>query len=359
MKKILIILGILILILGASVGGVFVYYNNTLKETHGNSNEPVTLIINQGTSSKGVIDIIYNAGLLKNKYVGYVYIKQHNINNLQAGEYEVNKGMTFTEILEKISSGETVDRSFSVTFVEGKRLTYFVNVISKNFPYTEEEIHDLLENKDYLQSLIDKHWFLTDEILNDKLYYALEGYLYPSTYYFDVDTSLEDIIDKLLSQMGKELSNYKDEIENSEYTVHELLTMASIVELEAGINVASYRPGVAGVFYNRLNSNQSLGSDVTTYYAAQIDMGERDLYQYEIDDINDYNTRPLSKIGLPVGPISNPSASSIKAAIEPEENDYFFFVADIKGTVHFTKTNAEHEAKIAELKRDGLWYVYS
>lgn len=357
MKKILIILGILILIIGIGIGCLYGYYNNSLKETYGNEEENVTLIINQGTSSKGVVDIVYNAGLLKNKYVGYVYIKLHNINNLQAGEYQVNKAMNFTEILDKISSGEVVDNSISITFVEGKRLTYFVSQISKKFPYTEEEIMKRLEDKDYLQSLIDKYWFLTDEILNDKLYYALEGYLYPSTYYFKEDASLEDIIDRLLSQTGKELSNYKTEIANSDYTIHEILTMASIVELEAGID--KYRAGVAGVFYNRLNNNQSLGSDVTTYYAAKIDMGERDLYQYEIDDINDYNTRPLSKIGLPVGPISNPGIASIKAAIEPEDSNYLFFVADKNGNIYFSATNYEHETTIARLKEEGLWYVYS
>lgn len=357
MKKVLIILGIFILIIGIGIGSLYIYYNNSLKETYGNEDENVTLIINQGTSSKGVVDIVYNAGLLKNKYVGYIYIKLHNINNLQAGEYQVNKAMNFTEILDKISSGEVVDNSITVTFVEGKRLTYFVSQIAKKFPYTEEEIMNKLEDKDYLQSLIEKHWFLTDEILNDKLYYALEGYLYPSTYYFKEDASLEDIIDRLLSQTGKELSNYKTEIANSNYTVHELLTMASIVELEAGVD--KYRSGVAGVFYNRLNNNQSLGSDVTTYYAAKIEMGERDLYQYEIDAINDYNTRPLSKIGLPVGPIANPGIASIKAAIEPEDSNYLFFVADKNGVIYFSATNYEHETTIARLKEEGLWYVYS
>lgn len=357
MKKILIILGILILILGIGVGCVIGYYNSSLKATFGKEDEIVKIEVNQGTSSKSVVDLIYNAGLLKNKYVGYAYIKLHKVNNLQAGNYTVNKSMTFEEILNKIIAGEVDDNSVSVTFVEGKRLTYFAKQISKSFPYTEKEIMALLEDKEYLAKLIDKYWFLTDEILNDKLYYALEGYLYPSTYYFKEDASIEDIIDKLLTQTGNELAKYKEEIENSDYTVHEILTMASIVELEAV--TPEDRKGVAGVFYNRLNNNQSLGSDVTTYYAAKIEMGDRELYQYEIDDINDYNTRPLGKIGLPIGPICNPSVASIVAAIEPKNSNYLFFVADRNRKIYFSATNYEHETTIATLKEQGLWYEYS
>ena len=133
--------------------------------------------------------------------------------------------------------------------------------------------------------------------------------------------------------------------------------MASIVELE-GAN-SDDRKGVAGVFYNRLQNDWALGSDVTTYYAEQIEMSDRDLYQAELDEVNDYNTRPAAMAGkLPVGPICNPGVESLKAAIDPEEHDYFFFVADKYKKTYFTKTNNEHIAIINKLKREGLWYVY-
>ena len=80
---------------------------------------------------------------------------------------------------------------------------------------------------------------------------------------------------------------------------------------------------------------------------------------YEIDEVNHYNTRPAAMAGkLPVGPICSPSKDSISATVKPTKHDYYFFVADKTGMTHFTKTNAEHNAKIAELKNDGLWYVY-
>jgi UPF0755 protein len=276
---------------------------------------------------------------------------------MQAGNYELNNGMSLEEILTKINNGEVVDNSITVTFVEGKRITNYVKVINKKFGYSEDEILKVLSDKAYLQELIDKYWFLTEDILNDKLYYALEGYLAPNTYFFDKEASVKQIVEKLLSTTEVELNKVKDEIENSKYSVHQMLTMASIVELE-GAN-SNDRKGVAGVFYNRLQSGWSLGSDVTTYYAEQIEMSDRDLYQAELDEANDYNTRSVTMAGkLPVGPICNPGTESLKAAIQPEEHDYFYFVADKYKKTYFSKTNSEHVTIINKLKKDGLWYTY-
>ena len=132
---------------------------------------------------------------------------------------------------------------------------------------------------------------------------------------------------------------------------------ALVVETE-GLNDEG-RKNVASVFYNRLDLGMSLGSDVTTYYAAGIDMGERDLYQAEIDAVNAYNTRPGAMAGkLPIGAICNPSISSIEAAVKPNKTSYLYFVADKNGKVYFTKTLAEHNQIINELKTEGLWFTY-
>ena len=125
-----------------------------------------------------------------------------------------------------------------------------------------------------------------------------------------------------------------------------------------GVNVSD-RFDVSGVFYNRLNSGWSLGSDVTTYYASKVDMNERDLYKSELDECNNYNTRNSCMSGkLPVSPICNPGIESIKAAINPNQHNYYFFVADKNKKTYFTKTNAEHLQMIASLQSQGLWYEY-
>lgn len=130
----------------------------------------------------------------------------------------------------------------------------------------------------------------------------------------------------MLDEMDNKLTPYKDKIENSNYTVHELLTLASIVEQEGPSGTDRY--GIAGVFTNRLNDGWSLGSCVTTYYAAKVNLGEA-LYQKDIDDCtNKYNTRCMTYIGLPVGPICNPSIDSIVSSLNPTKHNYYYFEAD-------------------------------
>ena len=161
----------------------------------------------------------------------------------------------------------------------------------------------------------------------------------------------------MLDQESEILDVYKASIDKSELSIHKIITLASIAELEG--NSLNNRKNIVGVFYNRLNNGMSLGSDVTTYYAIGVDMSERDLYQSEIDDVNAYNTRSPQAGGMiPVGPICNPSYESIDATINYNENDYFFFVADKNNNVYFSKTNSEHQEIINRLISEGLWYTY-
>jgi UPF0755 protein len=112
---------------------------------------------------------------------------------------------------------------------------------------------------------------------------------------------------------------------------------------------------IVGIFQNRLASGMNMGSDVTTYYALQKSMKE-DLTAQEIATVNPYNTRGGNMIGkMPVGPICNPNTSSIEASVKPTESDYYFFVADKYGNIFYTKTNAEHNKKVAEIKANGDW----
>ena len=160
----------------------------------------------------------------------------------------------------------------------------------------------------------------------------------------------------MISHTGKKLDKYQDQIKKSGYSVHQIMTMASIVELE-GIDKNS-RKDISGVFYNRLNNKMSLGSDVTSYYGVKKDMTS-DIKQSELDSINGYNTRVSSMAGnLPVGPICNPSLVSIEAALKPSKHDYLYFVADKNGKVYLTKSYATHNKVIADLKNKGLWFEW-
>ena len=179
-----------------------------------------------------------------------------------------------------------------------------------------------------------------------------------NTYSFEnAQVGVKTIFEKMLDKMDEILTKNKSKIQNSRLTVHQLLTMASIVELEG--NSKENRPQVANVMYNRIANNMPLGSDVTTYYAIKVDMGERDLYAKEINTYNAYNTRGPNMEGkLPVGPIANSSQESIEAVLNPTKEKYLYFVADKNGEIYFTNTYEEHQQKINELKKKGLWYEY-
>ena len=211
-------------------------------------------------------------------------------------------------------------------------------------------------NKKFIDKKIAEYWFLTDSIKNSKIYYPLEGYLFPDTYAFlNKDVSCEEIVDTMLREMGKKLDLYKEQINNSEYNIHELITLASIVELEGAS--ADDRAGVAGVFYNRLKDGWVLGSDVTTYYYLKIDdfkqslNGNKNLYTCD----NAYNTRCTSFVGLPVGPISNPGISSIEATINYKKHNYYYFVADCNKKTYLNKDATGHYNTIQKLKNENNW----
>ena len=350
-RKVGILLIILFLI---GIGSGIILFVTNLSPVN-NNEDVITFTIESGWTKNKIVEELKSKGLIKSSFFTKVYLKLDN-KELYAGTYNMSKDMSTIEILEMIESQKSIENeTITVTFVEGKRLTSYAKQISEVFGFNEEEVLEKLQNEDYLSKLIDKYWFLTKDILNSDIYYPLEGYLYPDTYVFKKNSTIEEIVEKFLSNLEEKLSVYKEEISISEYSVHEYLTMASIVELE-GAN-SSDRNMVAGVFYNRLNDNWTLGSDVTTYYAVKKDFSE-DLYQSELNSCNGYNTRGTCVEGLPVGPICNAGLSSISASIEPTENEYYYFVADKEKNTYFSKTESEHTETVARLKREGKWYEY-
>lgn len=310
-------------------------------------------VLEKGLGANQVADKLEGAGLIKNAFVFKVYIKINGYSNFQAGTYNLSLSMSANDIINSFVTGDRIiEDTISITFVEGKRFPYYINKIAESFDYSYDDIMAYATSSEFLESVISKYWFIDEDILNKDLYYPLEGYLFPDTYEFKKDATIDEILNKMLSEMETKLAAYKDEINLSNKKVSSLLTMASMVELEAV--KAEHRLTVAGVFYNRLNSNMTLGSDVTTYYAAKKEMTDK-LTMSDLNSCNAYNTRGTCVSGLPVGPICSPSLSSIVAAITPEETDYYYFVADSNNDVYFSKSSSEQNQVIANLRRQGLW----
>ena len=356
-SKVILIL-LIVLVLAIVISGIVAmnWYKSNL-EPVSEVSENIRVEVESGSVVSTISEMLEKEGVIKNATVMRLYCKLNDITNLQAGKYDLNPSEDMATVIAHIVNGEVASDEIKITFIEGKTVKDFAKVIAKNTKNTEEDVFNLLEDEEYIDYLIEKYWFITDEIKNEDIYYSLEGYLLPDTYIFENDeVGVKTIFSVMLNYMEKYLDKYKDS-EDLQFTIHQTLTLASMAEKEA--NSLEDRKEVVGVFLNRISKKMSLGSDVTTYYAAGISMGERDLYQRELDMENPYNTRGPNMEGkIPVGPICNPSKAAIEAAIEYTETDALYFVADKYGDVYFTKNNQEHVDIIQKLKDDDLWYVY-
>ena len=313
----------------------------------------VVFKIPQGATIREVGKLLEQKGLIKDEKYFYLYVKFNDIKNLEAARYKLAPNMGVKKIIETIQEGGVDREEVKITFREGLNMRAIARVIEKNTANTYDDVFNLLKDKEYIDKLIETYWFLTDEVKNDKIYYPLEGYLFPETYIVYDDSSVKEIFQKMLSHTSKILSKYKTQIEESDYSAHEILTLASIIELESSSSQDS-KNKVSGVFYNRMNKGMTLGSDVTGYYGAKMDDWTKGLGSH-VNDCNGYNTRGTCVKGLPVGPVCNPGERSVKAALNPSVHSYYFFVADCDGKTYLTKTNSEHENMIAKLRKAGKW----
>jgi len=353
-KKQIIIVVICILVVILFIVGLYFYGLTAVSK----KSDKVTFTVENGMSTKSVINELCEGKIIKSKISTMIYIKLNNDIMIQAGTYELDRNNSTTEILKKLSEGKVKRDTITITFIEGKKIVDYAKVISEKFGYTEDDIISTISDTDYLKELINKYDFLDNSILNSDLYYPLEGYLFPATYEFYKNASIKDIIEKMLDKTGNVLDNIGIAFEEADYSIHEILTIASIIENESVGKIADvkYCSGseneyidryvVSQVIYTRLDSNISLGMDVTTYYGVNKSLKE-ELTQSDLNQKNAYNTRRTDFKGLPVGPISNPSSNSIKAAINPSDTNCVYFYADITTSeLHFARTDSQFQELI-------------
>lgn len=339
-----VLLAVILLVLGIS----WVYLASPVDK---NDKKDIEVEITKGISVVKISTILKEEKLIRSKTLFKVYIKLYSDKTLKAGNYMLNRSMSLSEIVEVLEEGSKFDSStLKLTFKEGQRITDYAKVIADSTNNNYEDVIAIFKDKNYMSELINKYWFLTNNILQDGIYYPLEGYLAPDTYYFkDSDVDPKEIIERMLDEMNKELTEYRVSLGDN---VHYYLTMASIVELEG--KTLEDRQNIMGVFNNRISAGMHLGSDVTTYYAFQASMSTK-LTSEQYNTANPYNTRPTSKVGPPIGPICNPDLTSIQASINPINNNYLYFVADSNGKVYYSRTIDEQNKVIQDLISSGKW----
>lgn len=333
---------------------VFLVTFNFLLSAISSKSEVIEFKVEEGSSVYQVGKKLEKEKIIRSNLAYKIYVRLKGVNGYKAGVYKLDKSYNTKAIVDILTGNYYKENGVTITFKEGKNIRGIAKEIAKNTNITESEFYAKLEDTNYINTLIEKYWFLTDDIKNENIYYPLEGYLFPDTYTFSSDLTVEKVIETMLDQTDKKFREYKSLIDSNSYSINELVTLASIVESEGIYD--DDRKKIAGVFYNRLKAGMSLGSDVTTYYAFKVDLGDRDLTKAEINTYNPYNTRGPEMSGkLPIGAVSNFGISSLEAVLKPTNSDNYYFVADKSGKTHFTKTYEEHQKVIKELKEAGNW----
>ena len=351
-RVVLAIVGLLLFLIVCIVLVFFLFYQSKLKSVSKNSEE-ISFKVEKGSTYMSLSSSLKEANLIQSEFAYKLYLKINKVGDLQAGTYTLNRNMSVAQILNTLESGNHVNPdAIRITFPEGLVVSKVAKLIVQHTNHTEEEFYKVTTNTNYLKTLIGKYWFLTDSILNKEIYSALEGYLYPNTYEFmNKDVKIETIIESMLDSMEENLKPYKEEMEKSTYSIHEIITLASMIQSE-GNNIEDFKK-MASVFLTRLSKKMKLQSCASAYYGAKKIMGI-DTFGDAYLKSNSYNTYVIA--GLPVGPISSPGIDAIKAVLKPADSNYLYFASDKNRKVYFSETYQEHQKTVNQLKSAGNWY---
>lgn len=298
----------------------------------------VTIEIEQGMSTEQIAEELKEAGAVKIPLLFRVYAKfKHYDSQFKYGVYSFNTEAGYEAISQMLIEEGALAQSVKVTIPEMSSVDDIAEILEENGVCTKSDFINEVQNGEFGYDFID-------DIPVDNVYYRLEGYLFPETYdfyNFDSEECAHLAVEKMLKTLDDKLTDgMMQKISESGYTLHEIMTMASIVELEAG-GSPDEMANVAAVFYNRLESDDftTLGSSPTRKYP------------YGGGKYNTYESP-----GLPPGPLCSPSLKSIEASIEPTEDfDYYYFVTDASMKFYYNKTLAEHNSTIARLQAANNW----
>ncbi|GAB4073357.1 endolytic transglycosylase MltG [Barrientosiimonas marina] len=334
---IIIISAILILVIGGISG--YLYVKSALQPVDPDSQEDIAVEIPTGSSTSDIASRLEDNGLIKDDTIFKFYIKLKNVTNLQAGNYMLSPSMDIEKLIKALHKGRVAkDPIYSVTIPEGKTIKEIASIYANKLPFSKTDFLDKVNDRDYIKSLINTYPdILTEDVLNPELQTPLEGYLFAATYdFYTKEPTVETVISRMVEKTGNVVTPYLDDIAEKDLSVHEALTMASLVQKEAGSN--KQRRKIAGVFYNRLDEGMALRTDPTVLYA----LGEHKakVLKKDLKVDSPYNTYRIHS--LPVGPISNFAAASLEATVEPDDTDYLYFLHDDKGRIHYSETNKEH-----------------
>lgn len=333
-----VILGIL------AAAGFYYWTTSAAQKPHAHDKANAYIKIEKGSAPNEIIDKLAAEGILADASSAKIYLRLFgDSSKLKAGEYQFSSPITPKQVFAELEKGE--ERTMKVTIPEGWTRFDIAKRLAEKFPkadganYTEQEVLTMLDDTSLIRDI-------------DPNAKNLEGYLYPDTYVFPLGTQISTVIKRMVDQSRKSWTpEMLAQAREKGKSVKEIMTIASLIETEA--KREEERPIVASVIYNRLAKNIALGLDAGNVYAAKLE-GKWDgtFHKSDAERVSPYNLR--QNAGLPPSPIASPSVASIKAALNPAQTDYIFYVLNIEkndGSHHFTASSAEFERFKADYQR--------
>ncbi|WP_151737774.1 endolytic transglycosylase MltG [Paenibacillus tengchongensis] len=340
------VLVILVLLAAAAGGGAWYVWKGMQPVQPAGA--PVEFTVEKGMGSAEIADLLEEKGIIRNALLFKGYLRWVDEGSaFMAGTYMASPGDTYDALIARLNAGDVVKEETVVfTIPEGFTAQQVAEKLGEAWGQPVELFLKLIDTGAGLEAV---NTLQVPE--NAGVRHRLEGYLFPETYELAKDSTPEEIVEAMLEQLTKELDSiegWQEKLNVRGLTLHELLTVASLVERE--VVVDEERPLVAGVIYNRLDKGQNLEIDATVQYLLD-KQKERLLYK-DLEVESPYNT--YKNPGLPPGPIANPGLASIEAALEPEASDYYFYVTKKDGTQGhlFGKTYEEHLANIKKSEQN-------
>ncbi|MCL4200381.1 endolytic transglycosylase MltG, partial [Patescibacteria group bacterium] len=311
---------VFLFVLLVAVGGSLAWWFDSTRAVDAADSTPVSFRVNNGDGVRVIAANLAEDNLIRSSTAFFVLVKLMGIErSLQAGDFRLNRTMDSRTIARELTLGF---KDVWVTTLEGWRNEEIAIALVKNLDLPESE-------------------FLRD---------AKEGYMFPDTYLIPQDATAGAIISIFTSAFDKKVTpEMRADIRASGLTLDQVVTLASIVEREGKTD--EDRPVIAGILLNRLEAGWPLQADATLQYALGYQPQEKTWWKKALTDEDKkvrspYNT--YANTGLPPGPISNPGISAIRAAIYPKKTDYWFYIHDPSGGVHYATTLEEHNANIAK-----------
>lgn len=343
-------LAVFIIIIMVSCIAILSYSYYLTTPVDKDNNNKINVEVKESYGASAIANILYEKNLIKSPIMFKIYSKLGAGNEFYVGNFEISQNMNISEILTVLTSKDKANSGKMLSIIEGENIKTIAKKVSEITSISEDEFLKTVNNQEFINKL--KKEFpnlITNDLDSVNLKYKLEGYLYPAKY--NIDASNENNVELLIKQMisttnskvipyfEKNNKNWNIAGVDKEITIHDYITMASILEKESTAN--NDNETIAGVFLNRLSLNMALQTDPTVYYSVNRQQSSGVITIQELQNKDLYNTYVYP--GLPPGPIASPGEASYKALNNSKNHDYIYFLHAKDGKAYFSKTYAEHQ----------------